>query len=341
MTLEIQRIDKRHIGNSGPEVLPLGLGCFGMSGAYGAANDSESIATIHRALDLGCSLLDTADEYGAGSNERLVGGAIRGRRYEVVLASKFGLFWDSQGRVVGRNGRPQYVVDACEASLRRLRSDFIDLYYLHRADPSVPIEETVGAMSRLVSAGKVRAIGLCEVGTDLIHRARSVHPIAALQSEYSLWTRDLEQDVIPVCKSLGIAVIAFSPLGRGFFAGAVRDANFEQNDFRRSLPRFEKRNLKKNLVALSLLEDVARKKGCSLAQLALSWVLSRGNHVIAIPGARTTNHLEENLTALSLTLTAEDLASIEDSLSVFAYSGARYPDESPYGFRLQFSPDCT
>lgn len=321
---------KRRLGANGPEVSALGLGCFGMSHGYGSANESESIRTIHRALDLGCNFLDTADEYGGGHNERLVGKAIASRRKDVVLATKFGFLFDAQGRVTGRNGRPEYVRKACDESLQRLAIDAIDVYYLHRVDPSVPIEETVGAMAELVAQGKVRHLGLSETSPDVLRRASAIHPIAALQSEYSLWTRAPEREVIPTCRSLGISYVAFSPLGRGFFAGAMKKGEFASDDSRGAMPRFQRDNLQRNLRQLSVLEDLSRQKKCTAGQLALAWVLAQGEFMTAVPGTARVAHLEENLAALDVELTPAEMSQIDAALPAESFAGERYSESSPF-----------
>lgn len=323
-------MEKRRLGPDGPEVSALGLGCFGMSNAYGARDEAESIKTIHRAIELGCNFLDTADEYGLGHNERLLAKAIRGRRNEVFLATKFGFVWNDQGVVTGVNGRPDYVAPACEASLSRLQTEWIDLYYLHRIDPNTPIEDTVGAMAELVRRGQVRYIGLSEASAEDIRRASTVHPITALQSEYSLWTREPEREIIPICAQLGIGFVAFSPLGRGFFTGELQRASLGDNDFRQTLPRFQTVNFENNRALLSHIEEIAREKKCLPAQLALAWVLAGGAHVTAIPGTTRVRHFEQNLGALELRLSETDLARIDAAAPPDSFSGARYPEKSPF-----------
>ncbi|MGV9542220.1 aldo/keto reductase [Nocardia beijingensis] len=301
-----------------------GLGCMGMSHAYGAADDEQSIATLHHALDLGVTLLDTADFYGAGHNEELIGRAIAGRRDDVVLATKFG-FANRLGEPTRIRGDAAYVRQACEASLRRLGVDHIDLYYLHRVDPQVPIEETVGAMAELVREGKVRHLGLSEAGADTIRRAHAVHPIAALQSEWSLWTRDLEAEILPVCRELGIGVVPFSPLGRGFLTGRYSSVDaLADNDVRRSQPRFADGNLERNLAIVAKLNELAAEKGVTAGQLALAWVQHRGEDVVPIPGTRRQRYLEENLAALTIELSADDLAAIEAAAPPEQIAGDRY-----------------
>jgi aryl-alcohol dehydrogenase-like predicted oxidoreductase len=319
---------KTRLGFNGLEVSPLGLGCFGMSHAYGPANDVESTATIQRALYLGCNFFDTADSYGAGHNERLLGVAIAGRRKEVVLATKFGFAWNDHGDISGRDGNPARVRAACEASLQRLRTDVIDLYYLHRVDPQFPVEETIGAMAKLVEQGKVRHLGLSEASPANIRRAHAAHPIAALQSEYSLWTRDSERDAIPVCRELGIGFVAFCPLGRGFFTGKMKPSDLDAADFRKSMPRFEQENFARNLESLACIEEIAREKHCSAAQIALAWVLARGNDVTAIPGTRRTAHLEENLDALNVELTSEEVRQMDEMMPLESFAGERYTEKS-------------
>jgi aryl-alcohol dehydrogenase-like predicted oxidoreductase len=301
-----------------------GLGCMGMSHGYGATDDAQSIATLHHALDLGVSLLDTSDFYGSGHNEELIGRAISGRRDEVVLATKFG-FANRLGEPTLIRGDAAYVRQACEASLRRLGVDHIDLYYQHRVDPQVPIEETVGAMAELVQAGKVRHLGLSEAGAQTIRRAHAVHPIAALQSEWSLWTRDLESEIAPVCRELGIGMVPFSPLGRGFLTGRYRSVEgMAENDVRRSQPRFADGNLERNLAIVARLNELAEAKGVTAGQLALAWVQHQGDDVVPIPGTRQQQYLQENLAALAVELSPEDLAAIEVAAPAEQIAGTRY-----------------
>ncbi|MBL1110328.1 aldo/keto reductase [Streptomyces sp. 5-8] len=315
-------VPTRHLGNLA--VSAQGLGCMGMSHGYGATDDAQSIATLHRALDLGVTLLDTADFYGAGHNEELIGRAIAGRRDEVVLATKFG-FANRLGEPTRIRGDAAYVRQACEASLRRLGVDHIDLYYQHRVDPQVPIEETVGAMAELVQAGKVRHLGLSEAGTRTIRRAHAVHPIAALQSEWSLWTRDLEAETAPVCRELGIGLVPFSPLGRGFLTGRYNTVDgLAETDVRRSQPRFADGNLERNLAIVARLDQLAEAKGVTTGQLALAWVQHRGDDVVPIPGTRRQRYLEENVAALAVELSAEDLAAIEAAAPPDQIAGTRY-----------------
>lgn len=325
---------KRKLGNSEMEVSALGLGCMGMSISYGTPNDDESTATIRRALDLGVDFLDTSDAYGAGVNERLLGTAIRGRRDEVVLATKFGNRRNApDGRTV--DGRPEYVRQACEASLERLGVDVIDLYYQHRVDPSVPIEETVGAMAALVLAGKVRYLGLSEAGAETIRRAASVHPIAALQTEYSLWTRDVEEEILPLCRDLGIGFVAYSPLGRGFLTATItRSGDLIEKDRRHDHPRFHEENLSHNRRLLDPLQAIAGECGCTPAQVALAWLLSRGDDVVPIPGTKRRGYLEENVKALDVSLTEAQLERLKAAFSPGVAAGARYPEKQLSGLGI-------
>ena len=317
----------RHLGSQGLVVSSQGLGCMGMSEFYGVRDDAESIATIHRALDLGCNFLDTADMYGPYLNEELVGRAIRGRRDEFVLATKFGVMRDPANPVIrGISGRPEYVREACEGSLRRLGVDVIDLYYQHRVDPDTPIEETVGAMSELVRAGKVRCLGLSEAAPATLRRAHAVHPISALQSEYSLWTRDPEDGALATCRELGVGFVAYSPLGRGFLSGEIqRFEDLAPGDYRRSQPRFQGENFQKNLDLVARVREIAKEKDVTPAQLALAWVLAQGNDVVPIPGTKRRNYLEQNLAASAITLTRDDLARINKAAPRGATAGERYP----------------
>jgi aryl-alcohol dehydrogenase-like predicted oxidoreductase len=321
-------MQRRKLGRNGPEVSPLGFGCFGLSSAYGAADPDEATSTILHALDLGCNVLDTADSYGSGQNEELVGRAIKGRRNDVVLATKFGLVCDDRGQVTGRNGSPAYVRQSIDASLRRLGVETVDIYTLHRVDPDVAIEETIGAMAELVTLGKVRYLGLSEASADQIRRAQCVHPIATLQSEYSLWTRDPERELLPLCQELEIGFVAFAPLGRGIFSGTLSNVELGDDDFRKTLPRFEEHNLARNLALVRGLEGVANRKHCSSAQLALAWILNKGQNIAAIPGTRRERHLRENLGAVEVECTEADLLELDQLFSPELIMGERYSNES-------------
>ena len=321
-------MQQRALGRGGPRVSALGLGCMSMSEFYGASDEAESIATIQRALDLGVDFLDTADMYGVGRNEELVGRAVRGRRDRVVIATKFGIVRSADGSRLGISGKADYVRSACEASLRRLGVDAIDLYYQHRVDPKTPIEETVGAMAALVKEGKVRHLGLSEAAAATIRRAHAVHPITALQTEYSLWSRDPEDEILQTCRELGVGFVPYSPLGRGFLTGQIkRFEDLAKDDFRRMNPRFQGENFEKNLELVRRVESLARAKGCLPSQLALAWVLAQGDDMVPIPGTTRRKHLEENVGALEVSLSAADLSSIDEAAPKGVAAGDRYTTE--------------
>ncbi len=320
----------RNLGSQGLMVSELGLGCMGMSEFYGTPDEDESIATIHRAIELGVTFLDTADMYGPFTNERLVGRAIADRRDQVTLATKFGNERTEDGTRLGVNGRPEYVHKACDASLERLGVDHIDLYYQHRVDPATPVEETWGAMRELVEAGKVRYLGISEASPETIRRAHEVHSISALQTEYSLWSRDVEDEILPTVRELGIGFVAYSPLGRGFLTGQIqRFEDLPEGDYRRSSPRFQGENFRKNLELVDRVKEIANENGVAASQLALAWLLHRGEDIVPIPGTKRREYLEENVAAVGVTLTDEELERIAEAAPRGATSGERYSDMSP------------
>jgi aryl-alcohol dehydrogenase-like predicted oxidoreductase len=318
----------RTLGKHGPVVSALGLGCMGMSDFYGGRDEDESLATLHRALDLGVTFFDTSDIYGRGQNELLLGKALAGRRDGVVIATKFGIVRTDDPNVRGISGKPDYVQSACEASLKRLGVDTIDLYYQHRVDPQTPIEDTVGAMAALVAQGKVKYLGLSEASPETLHRASSVHPISALQTEYSLWSRDPEDAILPTCRELGIGFVPYSPLGRGFLTGQIKKFDdLDADDFRRLSPRFQGENFDKNLELVKRISEIAAQKHCQPSQLALAWVLAQGADIVPIPGTKRRRYLEENLGALEVTLTSDDLKQVAEIAPMDAAAGTRYPAE--------------
>lgn len=327
-------IPRRTLGREGLTVSAIGLGCMGMSDFYGPADRATNLTVLNHALDLGVSFLDTADMYGVGRNEELLGELLRTRRNEVVLATKFGNVRGSNGEFLGVDGRPEYVRAACDASLKRLQVDHIDLYYQHRVDPRVPIEDTVGAMAQLVAAGKVRHLGLSEASAATLRRAVRVHPIAALQTEYSLWTRDVESEVLPAARECGVGFVAYSPLGRGFLTGAIRVDQLAEDDWRRTNPRFRDENLAANRRLVDAITQIAAAKQCTAAQLALAWLLHQGEDVVPIPGTRRIERLDENVAATRIELTESDLDRIEQTLATNAVAGTRYPEANMRGLNL-------
>jgi aryl-alcohol dehydrogenase-like predicted oxidoreductase len=326
-------VQTRNLGLSGLPVSALGLGCMGMSEFYGESNDAESLSTLEHAFEKGITFYDTADTYGLGHNEELLRTFLRGRRDKVVVATKFGIFRSPDMGYSRRiDNSPDYIRQACDASLRRLGTDVIDLYYVHRVNPDVPIEETVGTLAELVAAGKVRAIGLCEVSASTLRRAHAVHPIAAVQSEYSLWTRDPEDGVLPACRELGIAFVAYSPLGRGFLTGTIRDTGtLSPEDFRRANPRFQDANLEANLARLELVRALASERGCTPGQIALAWLLAQGEDIVPIPGTRRRKYLDENCAAVDIRLTPSDMERLDAAFPPGAAAGERYPAEGMKG----------
>jgi aryl-alcohol dehydrogenase-like predicted oxidoreductase len=320
---------KRKLGQNGLEVSALGLGCMGMSEFYSGYDDEESLRTLDRALETGITFWDTADVYGLGRNEELIGKALKGHRDRVTLATKFGSVRSPEGKLLGVNGRPEYVKTSCEGSLRRLGVDYIDLYYLHRVDTDTPIEETIGAMAGLVREGKVRYLGLSEAAPATLRRAAAVHPIAALQTEYSLWSRDVEDEILSICRELGIGFVPYSPLGRGFLTGQIKKfEDLAEDDFRRNSPRFQGENFQKNLDLVARVGEIAKEKGCKPSQLALAWLLAQGDDIVPIPGTKRRTYLEENVEALTVELTNDDLKRIDEAAPKGAAFGNSYPEDS-------------
>lgn len=320
---------QRLLGKTGEKISAIGLGCMGMSGIYGKSDDETSLKTLHRALELGCNFWDTADVYGLGHNETLVGEALKGKREKVFLCTKFALLGLSNSPTIGVNGRPEYVREAIDKSLKRLGTDYIDLYYQHRVDKTVPIEETVGAMSELVKAGKVRYLGLSEASATTIRRAHAVHPITALQSEYSLWSLDIEDEILPACRELGMSLVAYSPVGRGFMSGDFKSPDdFPADDWRRISPRMQGENFYKNLGLVQKVKDLAVQKGCTATQLALAWLLCQGDDIIPIPGTKRIAYLEENIKAEDIILSNDELKLLRDMMPASEIAGSRYPERA-------------